>query len=74
MSESARARERLDFEAAAEAIGKGQLAKGSSTSSQRLTEFSAGGLQFTSGGIEVCFLSSQLLLIIIFETLALVSN
>ncbi|KAF8005787.1 hypothetical protein BT93_K0157 [Corymbia citriodora subsp. variegata] len=50
MSESARARERLDFEAAAEAIEKGRWRKefmeGSVESS------STGGVQFTSGGIE----------------------
>lgn len=55
MSENARARERLDFEAAAEAIEKGKLAKESSTLNQHFMEFSAGGMQFTSGGIEVCF-------------------
>ncbi|OWM90328.1 G patch domain-containing protein TGH isoform X2 [Punica granatum] len=52
MSESARARERLDFEAAAEAIEKARLAKESTPFSQRFTEFSAGGMQFTSAGVE----------------------
>nr|XP_023874748.1 G patch domain-containing protein TGH-like isoform X1 [Quercus suber]POE83129.1 g patch domain-containing protein tgh [Quercus suber] len=46
MSEASRARERLDFEAAAEAIQKGQWGKESK-------HFSAtGGMQFTSGGVE----------------------
>ncbi|KAK4801265.1 hypothetical protein SAY86_021752 [Trapa natans] len=51
MSESVRARERLDFEAAAEAIEKAQLAK-SSTLNKHSMEFSVGAMQFTSGGIE----------------------
>lgn len=56
MSEAARARERLDFEAAAEAIEKGNLAKGKENSSQNITDFLAtGGMQFTSGGSQVCF-------------------
>lgn len=49
MSEASRARERLDFEAAAEAIQKGQWGKESKHSS------ATGGMQFTSGGVEVCF-------------------
>ncbi|XP_062159896.1 G patch domain-containing protein TGH [Alnus glutinosa] len=53
MSEAARARERLDFEAAAEAIQKGQWGKDSKLSTQHFMEFSAtGGMQFTSGGVE----------------------
>lgn len=53
MSEAARARERLDFEAAAEAIEKGKLSNENKPFSQQLMEFSAGGgMQFTSGGIE----------------------
>lgn len=56
MSESARARERLDFEAAAEAIQKGKWGKQSKLSAQQFMEFSAtGGMQFTSGGVEVHF-------------------
>lgn len=55
MSEAARACERLDFEAAAEAIQKGQWGKDSKLSTQHFMEFSAtGGMQFTSGGVEVC--------------------
>ncbi|KAF5730239.1 putative RNA binding protein [Tripterygium wilfordii] len=53
MSEAVRARERLDFEAAAEAIQKAKLGKESNLSSVQLMEFSAaGGMQFTSGGLE----------------------
>lgn len=53
MSEAARARERLDFEAAAEAIQKGQWGKDSKLSTQHFIDFSAtGGMQFTSGGVE----------------------
>uniref|UniRef100_A0A2C9VXU1 SURP motif domain-containing protein n=1 Tax=Manihot esculenta TaxID=3983 RepID=A0A2C9VXU1_MANES len=53
MSESARARERLDFEAAAEAIEKGKWNEESKLSTQQL-EFSAGGgMLFTSAGLEV---------------------
>ncbi|KAG8654276.1 hypothetical protein MANES_05G117300v8 [Manihot esculenta] len=52
MSESARARERLDFEAAAEAIEKGKWNEESKLSTQQL-EFSAGGgMLFTSAGLE----------------------
>lgn len=55
MSESARARERLDFEAAAEAIEKGKWNEESKLSTQQL-EFSAGGgMLFTSAGLEVIF-------------------
>ena len=54
MSEAARARERLDFEAAAEAIEKGKQGKGSKLSTPSFVDFStAGVLQFTSGGVEV---------------------
>lgn len=54
MSEAARARERLDFEAAAEAIEKGKLSKGSKLSTPSFMDFAtAGALQFTSGGVEV---------------------
>lgn len=53
MSEAARARERLDFEAAAEAIEKERLGKQSLLSTQQFMELSAtGGLHFTSGGLE----------------------
>ncbi|KAJ7956557.1 G patch domain-containing protein TGH [Quillaja saponaria] len=53
MSEAARARERLDFEAAAEAIKKVKYSRESKVSTLNFMEFSkAGGLQFTSGGLE----------------------
>ncbi|KAJ8752325.1 hypothetical protein K2173_003961 [Erythroxylum novogranatense] len=52
MSEAARARERLDFEAAAEAIEKGKSGKGNILLNQQFVEFSASeSLQFTSGGL-----------------------
>ncbi|GMI78235.1 hypothetical protein HRI_001492800 [Hibiscus trionum] len=51
MSEAARAREKLDFEAAAEAIEKGKRGKESMISTQPL-DFLASGMQFTSGGLE----------------------
>lgn len=51
MSESARARERLEFEAAAEAIQKGSSGKESGVTSQLLADLSASaGLQFTMAG------------------------
>lgn len=51
MSESARARERLEFEAAAEAIQKGSSGKESRATDQLLADTSAtSGLQFTTGG------------------------
>lgn len=54
MSEAARAREKLDFEAAAEAIAKGKWSKESKLSTPSFVDFSTGGvLQFTSGGAEV---------------------
>lgn len=53
MSESARARERLEFEAAAEAIQKGSTGKESKDTSQSLADLSASaGLQFTMSGSE----------------------
>ncbi|WCJ22025.1 G patch domain-containing protein TGH [Euphorbia peplus] len=53
MSEAARARERLDFEAAAEAIAKGKLNSDSKLSIQQFVDFSASkGMQFTTGGFE----------------------
>lgn len=56
MSELARARERLDFEAAAEAIEKGHCGKEIKNSILCITEYLApGGMQFTSGGLQVCF-------------------
>lgn len=56
MSEAARARERLDFEAAAEAIEKGKLGKESKLPTNHIAEFLAtGGMQFTSGGLQVIF-------------------
>jgi G patch domain-containing protein 1 len=52
MSESARAQERLDFEAAAEAIEKGKAYKEVRRATEQPLDFLAGGLQFTSGGTE----------------------
>ncbi|MED6192270.1 hypothetical protein PIB30_008476 [Stylosanthes scabra] len=53
MSEAARARERLDFEAAAEAILKGNQGKESKLAIPSSMDFVAGGLmQFTSGAEE----------------------
>lgn len=56
LSEAVRARERLDFEAAAEAIEKAKLGKESLMSTQQLLGFSAAAMQFTSGGLEVYFI------------------
>lgn len=54
MSEAARARERMDFEAAAEAIQKGKWSKDSKLSTSQFMEYlSSGGMQFTSGGLAV---------------------
>ena len=56
MSEAVRARERLDFEAAADAIQKGKWSKESKLSTSQFMDFlSAGAMQFTSGGSVVCF-------------------
>ncbi|CAK9133815.1 unnamed protein product [Ilex paraguariensis] len=53
MSEAARARERLEFEAAAEAVEKGQWRNEKNNPHQQLLELSStSGLQFTSGGLE----------------------
>ncbi|XAR63873.1 hypothetical protein NMG60_11024010 [Bertholletia excelsa] len=53
MSEAARARERLEFEAAAEAMMKGKSRKQSSVSNQQFMDMPLGkGLQFTAGGLE----------------------
>ncbi|XP_010547724.1 PREDICTED: G patch domain-containing protein TGH [Tarenaya hassleriana] len=49
MSDAARALERLDFEAAAEALEKGKVYK---PATERPLDFLAGALQFTSGGVE----------------------
>ncbi|XWS37204.1 hypothetical protein CRYUN_Cryun19dG0023000 [Craigia yunnanensis] len=51
MSEAVRARERLDFEAAAEALEKGKRGKESMISLQPF-DFLATGMQFSSGGLE----------------------
>ncbi|OMO51958.1 SWAP/Surp [Corchorus capsularis] len=51
MSEGARARERLDFEAAAEAIEKAKSGKGGVIPTKPF-DFLATGMQFTSGGLE----------------------
>lgn len=60
MSEAARARERLEFEAAAIAITQGKWSK----ESQQILGASAGqGLQFTSGGSEACIIVSAYLLL-----------
>ncbi|XP_021761241.1 G patch domain-containing protein TGH-like [Chenopodium quinoa] len=54
MSEDARARERLDFEAAAEAIQKSRSANQSKLSGQQSMDFTmATGMQFTSGGFQL---------------------
>lgn len=54
MSEASRARERLEFESAAEAIQKGNSGKESIAANQLLADLSiSAGLQFTSGGLEV---------------------
>ncbi|KNA14912.1 hypothetical protein SOVF_103150 isoform A [Spinacia oleracea] len=54
MSEAARARERLDFEAAAEAIQKTKSANQSKLSGEQLSDFTmATGMQFTSGGVQL---------------------
>lgn len=54
MSEADRARERLEFEAAAVATKQGKWGKESQPSSQPILGASAGRLQFTSGGFEAC--------------------
>ncbi|GAB2209559.1 hypothetical protein Droror1_Dr00026778 [Drosera rotundifolia] len=52
LSEAARARERLDFEAAAEAIEKAKSGDRGKLPGQQLVEFSlGGGLQFSSSGV-----------------------
>lgn len=54
MSEAARARERLEFEAAAEAIEKGKQGKESKTPSQLFGDvLPTAGLQFAPGVLEV---------------------
>ncbi|XP_071692743.1 G patch domain-containing protein TGH [Rutidosis leptorrhynchoides] len=53
MSEADRARERLEFEAAAEATKQGKWGKESQRSSQQTLAASVGRLQFTSGGLEI---------------------
>lgn len=54
MSEAARARERLEFEAAAEALEKGKSGRESKNPSQLLTDvLTTSGLQFTTGALEV---------------------
>ncbi|KAL6532037.1 hypothetical protein OROGR_014007 [Orobanche gracilis] len=53
MSEAARARERLEFEAAADAIVKWKTGKERNDTSQLLSDISlSAGLQFTTGGVE----------------------
>lgn len=67
MSEAARARERLDFEAAAETIEKGKCSKESKLSTEQHMEFSAGGgMQLTYGGLEVHFSA----IILVYEVIA----
>lgn len=60
MSESARARERLEFEAAADAIKNGKWGKDSKppTYNNLLDIAATSGLQFTPGGLEVCITQS----------------
>lgn len=54
MSEAARARERLEFEAAVEALEKGKPGRESKTPNQLLTDvLSSSGLLFTTGALEV---------------------
>lgn len=54
MSEAARARERLEFEAAAEAMGKANWVKETSHSNQQRRDVSVNmGLQFASAGLQV---------------------
>lgn len=56
MSEAARARERLDFEVAAEAIEKGKEGNESKPTGHKFIDLlTVGGMQFTSGGTEVHF-------------------
>ena len=63
MSEAARAREKLDFEAAAEAIEKGLQGKESNLSTQQFMEMSATkAMDFTPGGLEVCLRKCHFLL------------
>ncbi|GKD02287.1 G patch domain-containing protein TGH [Tanacetum coccineum] len=62
MSKAARARERLEFEAAAEAVTQGKWGKESQSFSQQILGASAGrGLQFTSGGTEASSLAEELI-------------
>lgn len=54
MSEAARARERLEFEAAAEAMEKAKSGKESKHPSQLLADvLASSALQFTAGAVEV---------------------
>lgn len=54
MSEAARARERLEFESAVEALQKGKSGKETKTPSQLFTDvLSSSGLEFTTGALEV---------------------
>lgn len=54
MSEAARARERLEFEAAVEALEKGKSGRESKMPNQLFTDvLSSSGLQFTAGTLEV---------------------
>lgn len=61
MSEAARARERLEFEAAAQAMGEGKSYKESAHPSQLLANvFASSGLQFTTGTVEVWLIKCSL--------------
>lgn len=63
MSEAARAREKLDFEAAAETIEKGLRGKESNLSTQQFMEMSATAvMEFAPGGLEVCLRKCHFLL------------
>lgn len=54
MSEAARAREKLEFETAANAIEKEKMDRGKQANDRLLKDITAtAGLQFTSGGVEV---------------------
>lgn len=58
MSEADRARERLEFEAAAVAIEKGKWGNEITPSQQLVNLSGTTGLQFTSAGTEVCSIQS----------------
>lgn len=63
MSEEARASERLDFEAAAEAIEKGNWGKEINFSTHVADILASGGLQFAAGGSQVCLQCCNILVL-----------